>query len=264
MAADTQKIDLVIQYALLVAGEEDNSFDQQLGPIHLIKYVYLADLFYASRNKGEIFTGVDWLFYNFGPWSQVVHSRINPALNAVIANKRTFESDYGESDWERWTLRNEHLLDDKRRSLPSSITLRLQRDIHKYLKDLPSLLDYVYKTEPMLNAAPGEVLNFCFACEKSNAANAASGELKMQSISKKKQKKFKEKMAVLRDEFQKRKDNKTKLHAPVENPRHDEIFLRGVQWLEESTGEAFSNISITVNFSPTVWKSKTRKGKDVS
>ena len=38
---------LVVQFALLTAGEEDQQHERQLGPIHLLKYVYLADLAYA-------------------------------------------------------------------------------------------------------------------------------------------------------------------------------------------------------------------------
>lgn len=53
----SNKIDLLIQYAILIAGQEDEYPDRQLGPIHLIKYVYLADLAYAERNGGETFTG---------------------------------------------------------------------------------------------------------------------------------------------------------------------------------------------------------------
>lgn len=264
MAIDTDKIDLVIQYALLIAGEEDNYSDQQLGPIHLIKYVYLADLAYASRNNGETFTGVDWQFHSFGPWSQVVHSRIDPALSAIRANKQTFESEYSDSDWERWNLRDERLLDDRKHSLPSAITLRLQNNIHRYLKDLPSLLDYVYKTEPMLNAAPGEILDFKLIHKDNNLVETASNTLRMQSISKKKQKIFSEKMNRLRDQFQKNKNVKPKLYKPVENPRHDEIYFEGIQWLEDSIGETFSPTSLRANFSSEVWKSKTRKGEDVS
>ena len=48
----SNKIDLLIQYAFLVAGQEDEYLDRRLGPIHLIKYVYLADLAYAERNCG--------------------------------------------------------------------------------------------------------------------------------------------------------------------------------------------------------------------
>ena len=57
---DPSRVDLLLQYALLVAGEEDEYIDRQLGPIHLIKYVYLADLAYARHNEGKTFTGIDW------------------------------------------------------------------------------------------------------------------------------------------------------------------------------------------------------------
>ena len=61
MSFDATKVDLVLQYALLLAGQEDDYFDRQLGPIHLIKYVYLADFAFARRNRGETYTGVDWV-----------------------------------------------------------------------------------------------------------------------------------------------------------------------------------------------------------
>ena len=48
----SNKIDLLIQCAILIAGREDDYLDRQLGPIHLIKYVYLADLAYAERKCG--------------------------------------------------------------------------------------------------------------------------------------------------------------------------------------------------------------------
>jgi len=263
MAADTTKIDLVIQYALLVAGEEDDFFNQQLGPIHLIKYVYLADLFYARRYNGETFTGVDWTFYNFGPWSQTVHSRVEPALVAIMANKQSFSSDYGSEDWCRWSIHNDSLLDNKKSQLPAAITLRLDQNIHKYLKDTPSLLDYVYKTPPMVNAAPGESLDFSVACE-SPADESQSTQLRMHSLSNNKQKKFREKMSTLRQEFQQRKSVRPKLVSPVEAPRYDDVFNDGIRWLENLPGEGLPNKKLTVNFSPEVWKSTTRKSEDVS
>ncbi len=57
MPVAPSRVDLLLQYALLVAGEQDEFLDRQLGPIHLIKYVYLADLFHAKRNNGVTFTG---------------------------------------------------------------------------------------------------------------------------------------------------------------------------------------------------------------
>ena len=80
MSADPSRVDLLLQYTLLVSGEQDEFLDRQLGPIHLVKYVYLADLFHAKRNNGVTFTGIEWKFYKFGPWSQAVHERIELAL----------------------------------------------------------------------------------------------------------------------------------------------------------------------------------------
>src|SRR5690606_14858018 len=150
-------VDLVIQFSLLVAGEEDDNFSRQLGPIHLIKYLYLADLSYAKRNNGQSFTGIDWQFYNFGPWSSAAHARIEPALNAIYANRNQFPSDYEDkNDWVRWDLHDDRLLTEKRRLLPPAITMNLTSYIRQFGKDTPSLLDFVYKTKPMLAAAPNE------------------------------------------------------------------------------------------------------------
>jgi hypothetical protein len=98
MNSNTQKIDNIIQYSLLIAGEEDEYLDQQLGPIHFIKYVYIADLEFARRNNGQTFTSTKWQFYNFGPWSQDVRARIEPALKAVMAEKYVFESQFGDNN----------------------------------------------------------------------------------------------------------------------------------------------------------------------
>ena len=50
---DTAKVDLLIQFALAVAAEEDALAERELGPIHLIKYVYLADSHTPSVTTGR-------------------------------------------------------------------------------------------------------------------------------------------------------------------------------------------------------------------
>ena len=87
-----KKIDLIVQYSLLAAGQEDDFMDRQLGPIHLVKYIYLADLSYAREKGGETFTGLKWKFHKFGPWSAAAHSSIEPALHAINANQKSFPS----------------------------------------------------------------------------------------------------------------------------------------------------------------------------
>lgn len=266
MPTNKENVDLLIQYSLLEAGDEEDYFDRQLGPIHLIKYVYLADLSYAKRNAGESFTGVEWQFYKFGPWSQLVHSRIEPALKAIHANKHQFPSDYDDNDdWFRWELRDDRLFNEKRRSLPAVITMRLKRDIHRFGKDTLSLLDYVYKTKPMLAAAPGEHLDLSLEV-KDTARNDTESilPLRMENLSNKKKKNMRQKMAELRDLHQQRKSEAPKLINPVTNPRYDDVYKAGVAWLETLSGEKFSSRNISTEFSNDVWKSTTRNDEDVS
>lgn len=154
-------VDLLLQYALLRAGEEDSFRDRDLGPIHLLKYVYLGDLAYARKNHGETFTGAPWRFYHFGPWSQDVYQRIAPALAAIHARKFVGQSDFEDRpDWVRWSVTDSQRLRDVQRAVPPLITIDLDHLVHKFRKDTPLLLDHVYQTEPMLSAAPGETLDF--------------------------------------------------------------------------------------------------------
>ena len=265
MPSDTSKIDQIIQYSLLAAGDKDNSYDRQLGPIHLIKYVYLADLSYARSNNGNSYTGINWQFYKFGPWSQTVNSRIEPALLAIHANKSQFPSDYEDKeDWVRWELRNDSLLNEKQRALPPVITRNLRQDIRTFGKDTPSLLDYVYKTKPMLSAAPNEYLDLSLVIEDKPLKSEDQQSLRMDSLSNKKKKEFSQKMADLRKQHQQRKSTKPKLINPVKNPRYDKVYEEGVAWLESLSGDQFSAGEFSAEFSGEVWKSSTRKGNDVS
>lgn len=192
MTTNTRNVDLVIQFALLAAGDEDDYFDRQLGSIHIIKYVYLADLSFAQYNNGQSFTGINWQFYKFGPWSQVVHARIEPALNAIHANRQQFQSNYEDKeDWIRWNLRDDRLLNEKWHVLPDSITSPLKTLIHKFGKDTPALLDYVYKTKPMLSAAPNEYLDLSCESDSQPAALRNVENLRIEQLSNRKLKSFK-------------------------------------------------------------------------
>ena len=77
---DTKRFDLLLKYILAAAGQEDPGH-RELGPIHLIKYLYLADLIFAEKHGGETYTGALWRFHHFGPWSPEVYSRIEPVIN---------------------------------------------------------------------------------------------------------------------------------------------------------------------------------------
>ncbi len=86
---NTHKIDCLLQYTLLTAGQEDWG-GRELGMIHLIKYLYLADLAYSERHNGETYTGLNWKFYHFGPWVEELYQKIEPALLAIGAEKKIY------------------------------------------------------------------------------------------------------------------------------------------------------------------------------
>lgn len=264
MQPDRQRIDLVIQYALLVAGEEDEYFDRQLGPIHLIKYVYLGDLAFAQRNKGDTYTGAVWRFYNFGPWSPVVHERISPAVLAIRAIESRYESKFEDKEnWTRWSATDEIRLSDLERILPPTVTRQLKRDVHKFGKDTASLLDYVYRTKPMLLAAPNEELNFTAMQEEiPRVESRAESQLREEALSERKRKRLSQSMADLRARISSTKAKKSLVY-PVKEPRYDEVYKEGLAWLDELAGPQFSPDEIVAEFSDEVWKSATRKAGDV-
>ena len=156
------RIDLLLQYILVVAGQE-SGWDRELGMIHLIKYAYLADLTYSKYQKGETYTGLPWKFYHFGPWSVELYNRIEPALQEIEPTKRVIESPKYDKDFARWSISDDRLFDELGNRLDLSVMGAVQRDVRLFGTDTRALLDYVYKTEPMIMAAPGELLNFNIA-----------------------------------------------------------------------------------------------------
>lgn len=261
MPFDSAKVDLVLQYALLLAGQEDDYVNRDLGPIHLIKYVYLADLAFARRHQGTIFTGSDWTFYKFGPWAQAVNARIAPALKALNADEKVFPSDYQDREsWVRWCKRDEYLLDQRDRTLPFEIKVELRSAIHKFGHDTPSLLDYVYKTRPMLRAAPGESLDFTLAaCESSPVGAADSAP---EPMTERRRKKLRERMRVLQQQSKMLSATKKLVKPPP--PRYDDVYSSGMQWLDSMAGQALAEGTLTVEFADDVWKSSTRNGEELS
>jgi hypothetical protein len=225
--------------------------------------VYLGDLAHARRYQGRTFTGIAWQFYKFGPWAQEVNERVQPALLSIGANVRTFESNFeGKEDWVRWSLRDDQLLHQRERTLPPCVTLHLRPEIRKFGKDTPSLLDYVYRTPPMLSAAPHEYLDFAAVAQQVAIDESPAPTLRAENLSAKKKKGFKERIAALQQSRKHRVSKK--LINPVRNPRYDAVYQEGLAWLDELAGEPLEPGEKIAEFSDTVWKSSTRKGGDVS
>ncbi|MGV8081927.1 MAG: hypothetical protein AB2L22_17905 [Syntrophales bacterium] len=267
---DTSKVDLIIKYILATAGQEDFE-NQELGPIHLVKYVYLADLAYAEANNGETMTGAEWQFYHYGPWSYDVYSRIETVVKDVNATKRIITSYKYESDGIRWKLLDDELYESLRKLLPSDVCRAVKDAIHEYGSDTTGLLHHVYTTWPMLHAAPLERLSFIQSkvatVEESTEQRMTEDEHKTTFLSKKEIKQRKEKIAALKEGIRNRlveQEKNKKLVTPDPAPRYDEIFFNGLSWLDELAGTPILPTNGEIVFSEEVWKSKARSDEGIS
>ena len=138
---NTHKIDLLLKYTLLVAGQEDWG-NRELGMIHLIKYLYLADLAYSEHHNGETYTGLNWKFYNFGPWSEDLYQRIEPALLTIGAEKKVYPSTKYEKDCVRWSIQNDEMFEELDSELSIILTGTIQSSVHKFGSEYNNLVKY--------------------------------------------------------------------------------------------------------------------------
>jgi hypothetical protein len=257
---DSEKVDRIIQYALAVAAGEDFC-NRELGPIHLIKYVYLADLFYSERNKGETFTGTPWKFHNFGPWDFEVFKRIDPACSVIDAEKKSIPSEYKDGDFCRWSVKHEGLEDLLERELPIVVTSTIKWAVRKFGADTSSLLNYVYLTRPMLTAAPGERLVFC-PPEQSELPEPTESKTMSKKDQKRRSQELKEARKIIQEKLAS-KDRFSKKIA-VRPPRYDEVFFAGCEWLDSLAGGKIEELEGEAQFSPEIWKSPSRFDPELS
>ncbi|MBW1650342.1 MAG: hypothetical protein JRJ44_06645 [Deltaproteobacteria bacterium] len=253
-----KKIELLLQYILLIASKQDDFTDQSLGEIHLIKYVYLADLEYAKYNKGNTYTELEWKFHNFGPWSSTLYNHIDLSLNKIEAVKKSIDGK--DKNFIRWNIKNtDNSLTDK---LGNRLNLIVNGSIQTKVKEhgscTESLLNDVYTTLPMLQAAPGEILNF-----KPVFDEYKDKDDKIENIQKMTDRQKKKRKMLIEDikkNFQKRlKDKKTKKRAlPPEPPIYDDFFFKGVEYLDSLGGNPIKNTEGIITFSDDIWHSKAR------
>ncbi len=260
---DIERIYILLKYILAVAGQEDWE-SRELGPIHLIKYVYLADLAYAEHTNGETFTGLPWRFHHFGPWAVEPYLHIEPALLGIGAQKKTISHSKCEEDMVRWFVQDDRLCDELEKGLPFIITGAVQKYVHRFGSDTASLLDFVYKTWPMVHAGPEELLDFTLPEYMKRQVDL---EIPAESLTPRQQKKRKAEIESakkrLREKLDAQKIKRQKKLRPTP-PRYDDIFYEGLATLDSLAGEPVEPMECTAVFSDTIWKSKARFDPDVS
>lgn len=258
---DEARADRVIQLALAAAAGEEDVRGRELGPIHLLKYVYLADLAHAEAHSGETFTGAPWRFHHYGPWAVEVFQRIEPAVAAVRATERRFASKY-DKDGLRYSVGDGSLFDRLERGLPLEVVSAVRRAVHEHGSDTESLLRTVYTTVPMLRAAPGEWLDFALAVPAPAPAASPEAGVVAEPVAAWKRRRA---HAELRERVQEQlAERLSRRRVPVSPaPRYDDVFAAGVRWLDSLAGPRPPEGEAEAVFSDDIWKSTTRGGRDL-
>lgn len=263
---DIEKIDRLLQFILATAGQEDFE-SRQLGPIHLIKYVYLADLDHAKHYNGQTYTTLPWKFHHFGPWCNEAYLRIEPALLSICAEKRVIESDKADYDGKfiRWYIVDDGLYERLERELPLIITNSVQRYVHKFNAETEDLLHFVYKTWPMLRAKPGDFLDFSIPDYIKNEKTEYSADNNSEKLSARQKKMKKKATNELKQKIrEKLKNKKSKPKLLFNPPPYDDIYFEGVKVLDSLAGEEIKTLTGIAGFSDDIWTSKARFDPDVS
>lgn len=257
---DQGRTDLLLQFILATAAQEDDWRSRELGPIHLLKYAYLADLAYAERHEETSFTGATWQFYHFGPWQAEVFARIEPALAAIHANAKKIPSRY-EGDFVRYSVAHgdAHAVAARaEKDLPLGVIGTVQRAVHEFGADTASLLRHTYLTYPMLHAAPGENLILAKEEKVTYAAPTSASA----SLTKSQQRRRGESLKALKERVRQRLDDQ-KRRGVSRAPRYDEVFDAGSAWLDSLAGETVQPTGGEVTVHPDVWNSAQRTEPDV-
>jgi hypothetical protein len=257
---DINRVDNLLAYILAVAGQEDPG-NRELGPIHLVKYVYLADLAYSQKHKGLTYTNAPWKFHHFGPWSAEVYKRIEPVIREVGASEKKISSPKYENDFFRWTLIDDELFEELDEQFPLDISLAVRKIVHEFGDDTAALLHYVYATDPMRKAAPEEYLSFepLSEYEEYLIDTTSKFQSSKEKLSKTVKKRLREKIGkILSEKLAKKKKPYT--YTP---PRYDQVFLEGQKWLDELAGKQVKPQEGQLSFSKDVWKSPSRTEYDI-
>lgn len=260
------RIDQLFQYALARAAGADDFRERELGAIHLLKYVYLADLAYARRHDGATYTGTDWRFHHFGPWSADAHRRIAPALvEQTGADERSFSSPC-DDDAVRYRFSKsqaEQIEADIGPGLPAAVSGALTRAVREHGSDTADLLRHVYLTPPMLAARPGEPLDFTTAVEPDEPPPVPPAP----RIRRTKAEKRRRAAALEAGRAKIRRlvaERRTAGTAPDPPPRYDDVFFAGLEALDRQAGPPLKASSGTLSFDDSVWSSSQRRDPDVS
>jgi len=132
-----------------------------LSTISLVKYLYLADLYYAEETGGQTLTGLPWIFYHYGPYCTDSFRVIDEAVTHGVINATNYESKYEEGAEYKWYSSVDEY--EPKIDIPTHVWLSLASNIANFA-ETRDLMNYVYfETAPMQHAKEKAPLDFSVA-----------------------------------------------------------------------------------------------------
>lgn len=268
MTIDLGKVDLILKFTLAAAGREEYT-SRELGPIHLVKYVYLADLEYSGTHPGSTYTGAAWRFHHFGPWDPEVFLRIKPVVVEIGARERKISSPKYADDFYFWSVEREEIYDEMSALLPISVTAAVRSAVHAFGNDTAELLHYVYRTRPMLRAAPGEKLLFdtpSIPCTPSRSESEECLTKTTAPLSVSQKKRRREALHQIRETVRAKLAKSLadrKRHTKCTPPRYDDVYFQGLEALDLLAGGPIREEAGVIEVTEEVWKSPFRTEDEI-
>lgn len=174
---NTQKTEAIILAILSLSRSEGRT---RILRTVLMKFIYLLDVYCAETNPGkETFTNLEWKFYHYGPFSSEAAEIIDSLAKQGMLSEETIEAEFrNDKEYKLYSIPDYSSPKNlSELGVPSRAKLNLSADMKRH-DTLSSLLDYVYfKTAPMINAKPGDILSFQ-NCEKLNISDFKPLEMK--------------------------------------------------------------------------------------
>lgn len=143
-------------YKLLysIAKKFRKNFRRPPNRTELIKMLYLVDLEYF-KNYGEKYSELNYVFYNYGPWTRQYHQILDYMINEEMAENRNSPD---EDSW-FYSITNKKPRHDI--TLEADINTVLENTLFIYKEsDLTQILKVVYTIEPMHSTKRGDEIDF--------------------------------------------------------------------------------------------------------
>jgi hypothetical protein len=132
----------------------------KLTTTRVVKFVYLADLFYARSTGGKTLTDFPWKFIHYGPYCPDVMAELEFAAKGNLIFEDRRESKFGDKDYFLYTCQDTEA-ENIESEIPTSVLSPLRESIKLFGEDTQALLDHVYfETEPMSGVRKGDLLDF--------------------------------------------------------------------------------------------------------